>query len=62
MRVLLATLTLASGFLTSTVENNQGHVHVAQMARDVTDAVRKQRAQRRARQHQKNQTSEEAGR
>ena len=37
-------------------------VHLAQMGRDVTDAVRKQRAERRTRSHPDRRSTPEAGR
>jgi len=45
MRVFFAVLVLAA-FMPSTVKAREPAVHLAQMARDVTDAVRKQRAAR----------------
>jgi hypothetical protein len=61
MRAVLAMLALASLTLPS---GNAGEpaIHIAQMARDVTDAVRKQRAERRARPHPDQQTKEETKR
>ena len=47
MRVILVALALAGGLVPSTI-SAEAVVHTAQMSRDVTDAVRKQRAERRA--------------
>jgi hypothetical protein len=49
MRIVLATLALAGAPVPLDIKTFVPTVHVAQMARDVTDAVRKQRAERRAR-------------
>lgn len=49
MGALLAALALACAFPPSGAQATEATVHVAQMARDVTDAVRKQRNQTRAR-------------
>jgi hypothetical protein len=50
MRVLLATLTLAGAVASATpARASEPDIRVAQMARDVTDAVRKQREEQRER-------------
>jgi hypothetical protein len=59
MRAFLAALALAGGLIPSAVGDREGAIHLAQMARDVTDAVRKQRAERRARSHQDHPQSSE---
>jgi hypothetical protein len=46
MRTLLATLALATSVVPPITNAGEPAVRVAQMARDVTDAVRKQRAER----------------
>jgi hypothetical protein len=48
MRRFLAALAFAVALAPSVASRRDPGVHVAQMARDVTDAVRKQRAERRA--------------
>lgn len=48
MRAFLAALALACAFLSPTRASEPG-IRVAQMARDVTDAVRKQRDEQRER-------------
>jgi hypothetical protein len=48
MRIVLATLALAGGPAPLAANRVEPAIHTAQMARDVTDAVRKQRAERRA--------------
>jgi len=58
MRVLLATLALAVSLRPSVTNAAEPAVQVAQMARDVTDAVRKQRAERRAPPRQDHQPRE----
>jgi hypothetical protein len=58
MRALLATLVLACAPIPSRVGAHEGAIHLAQMARDVTDAVRKQRAERRARSPQSQQSND----
>lgn len=62
MRALLAALALAGGLIPSTIGAGEPAFHVAQMARDVTDAVRKQRAERRARVRQDHQSDRETKR
>jgi predicted amidophosphoribosyltransferase len=59
MRVVLAALTLALVPPTPPVEAPRGSDQVAQLARDVSAAVRKQRVERRARNQQKHQSTEE---
>lgn len=62
MRIVLATLALAGGPAPLEINPFEPAVHIAQMARDVTDAVRKQRAERRARQHSNHRSSGESRR
>jgi hypothetical protein len=62
MRRLLATLALAGALIPSTVSTGEPALHVAQMARDVTDAVRKQRAERRTRSRRDHQPDQETKR
>jgi hypothetical protein len=62
MRAVLATLALALFPPTTSVEPPRGSDQVAQMARDVTDAVRKQRSERRGRSHQNQRSTEETKR
>jgi len=52
MRALLVALALAGGFTPSIPSSSEPAVHVAQMARDVTGAVRKQRNERRQQNYQ----------
>lgn len=61
MRLLLATLALA-GVLLPFDTTAAAPARIAQMARDVTDAVRKQRAERRARPHQNQRSTDETKR
>jgi len=58
MRVLLAALALAGASIPTAVHAREGAIQLAQMARDVTDAVRKQRAERRARSDEDRQSTE----
>jgi hypothetical protein len=58
MRIILAALAFAGGVIPSTGTMRAPAIHVAQMARDVTDAVRKQRAERRNRPHPRQSTKE----
>jgi len=62
MRVFVATLALACAPHPVTADARAPGVHVAQMARDVTDAVRKQRAERRARARHHHQPDQETKR
>jgi len=62
MRAVLATLALALVSSAAPVGPPRASDQVAQMARDVTDAVRKQRAERRARSHQNQRSTEETKR
>jgi hypothetical protein len=62
MRTFLAALALAGGLIISAGHAREGAIHLAQMARDVTDAVRKQRAERRARPQQNQRSTEETKR
>jgi hypothetical protein len=59
MRASLAILALT--FFPHAVPSEGAHseIQVVQAARDVTDAVRRQRAERRARSHQDHQSNEE---
>jgi len=56
MRALLAALAL--GLMPAPIDARGAAIQVAQMARDVTDAVRKQRAERRVRSRQNHQSTE----
>jgi hypothetical protein len=58
MRAFLAVLALAGVLIPSAINAREPAIHIAQMARDVTDAVRKQRAERRARSQQSQQSNE----
>ena len=62
MRAFFAALALAGGLITSAVQARDGATHLAQMARDVTDAVRKQRAERRTRPSQDQRSLKETKR
>lgn len=63
MRCSLAALALGSALLSvPSAPAQEPGMHVAQMARDVTDAVRKQRNQQRARPHTDNRTTREGKR
>ncbi|MGB9365600.1 MAG: hypothetical protein WCE79_06275 [Xanthobacteraceae bacterium] len=62
MRIVLATLALAGGPVPLDINTFEPAVHVAQMARGVTDAVRKQRAERLARPHPNRRSSGETSR
>jgi len=62
MRVIIATLALVSGIASSIINPPEPALHIAQMARDVTDAVRKQRTERRARPRRNVRSSDETRR
>jgi len=62
MRLFLAALALASILIPSPINATERGVRIAQMARDVSDAVRKQRAERRARSRENHRMHEETKR
>jgi len=63
MRALLAALAIAGALIPfAAARASEPPVRLAQMSRDVTDAVRKQRNQQRARPHTDNRTIREGKR
>ena len=60
MRAVLAALAIAGALIPFTsAQASEPGIHLAQMSRDVTDAVRKQRNQPRTRPHTDNRTTRE---